>query len=455
MKINRAERPKSKVKPMFSLPKFSSEEISNGIKYFYTTKKTLPIVSLTLFIGVGNRDIPEGKSGLAFLTGSLLLKGAGEYNAHQLTEKFQELGINITMSVEHEYYNIGFISLKDKFEEGISLLSDILLKPHFSEYEFNLAKKSLLTQLAHAQIDPGFISTIVANKIMLKNTSFINPLFGYPDTVEKLTNEDVKNFYAEKYSPENSKLLITGNITAEEIENLLSKYLANWKGENNHKTVSNRFAQEPKSLYFTHMADTPQSILEIGLKIKPRKEIDIFPLILANDILGGSFTSRLNKNLREDKGFTYGISSSYYFTEETGVFSISSSVEGINTINAIKEILHEINAFYGTVTTEELELAKSFIINHFPANFETYTKINGSLKNLVRYDLGLEYYENYIDSILKVTVEDVNKFISETFCPENFQVYVCGDKTNFIDKRDEIGFTDFTEVDVLGNPIIQ
>ncbi len=454
MTINRSIKPISKSKPHFIIPKIDISTIDNKIKLFYVNKSTLPIINLSLIVYAGSRIDPEQMNGLAYLTSLLIAEGAGQFNALELKEEFQSLGVSFSISVNLEYIIFNILSTSENFEKAFTLLSDVILRPHFTVNDFDLAKKRLQTNLVHSQIDPDSISNICYNKVVASKLKSSHPKFGYPETVNNISNEDIINFYKDNFSPSNAVICITGDIRKEEVKNLYNIYLGNWENKTNNNTVVPNFSNTNIAAYYTHLENSPQSIITLGHRLPTRNKIDYPPLSLANGILGGHFSSRLNRNLRENKGYTYGISSRATFNNECGIFTIDTSVEGKVTIAALKEIIYEINNFYNTITEEELDFNKSYLVNHFPATFETYSSVNSLLVSMANYNLPVSYLNSFIDNTLNVDIKMLNEFIKSFIRPDKMQIYICGDKKNFADQLQNFGVTKITELDVWGNPII-
>ncbi len=451
MIIDRNIKPVSKNKPSFEIPKIEISKTGNNIDLYNCEKNSLPIVSLSLLIYAGSRLDPNEKKGLAYLTSSLIKEGAGKYNALEIKEVFQSLGISFTVSLNHEYVSFYLLSLTENFEKGFELLSQILTNPHFTETDFLLAKKNLQTNLIHAKIDPNTIASICYRKVLTPGLNSSHPTFGYPEHIERITNQDVKDFYKNNYVPSGAKLCITGDISTDKINHLVSRYLTNWNFPKPEDLPRSNCQNKPSNFYFTNLENAPQSIIYFGHKIKTRDKIDFHALSLANGILGGNFSSRLNKNLREDKGYTYGISSRFAFNKECGLFTIDTAVDSKKTIDTINEVISEIKNLYNSVTEEELEFNKSFLINHFPASFETYTNITSILVSLANYDLPISYLENYIDSILQIDVLRMNEFIKENLLIDYLQIYVCGDKNEFVSSLPKSFSNSLIELDTWGD----
>jgi len=397
---------------------------------------------------------PEHMNGLAYLTSSLIVEGAGQFNALELKEEFQSLGVSFSVSINLEYIIFNILSTKESFEKAFVLLSDVILKPHFTQTDFDLAKKRLQTNLVHSQIDPDSISNICYNKVVSNKLKSAHPKFGYPYTVNNISNINIINFYKDNFSPSNAVICVTGDIKKEEIGVIYNKYLGDWQNKPNNNFAVPNFSNTNIAAYYTHLENSPQSIITLGHRLPTRNLIDYPSLSLANGVLGGHFSSRLNRNLREQKGYTYGISSRATFNNECGVFTIDTSVEGKVTIDALKEIIYEINNFYNTITEEELDFNKSYLVNHFPATFETYSSVNSLLVSMANYNLPISYLNTFIDNTLNVDIISLNKFIETNIFPNMMQVYLCGDKNNFVDQLQNLGLNKITELDVWGNPVI-
>ncbi len=451
MLINRAVKPKPKEKVDFTTPKINYGNVEN-IEYYHIEKNNFPIINLISLLDFGYRLDKPGKRGLTYLASKMLSKGAGKYNSLELNERFQYLGLNVSSGITEDNFSSFMQSLTENFEEAFSLIADIIYRPHLKEVDFIPEKKNLISVLQHAKTDPNTILYFASNKVFGHATSIQEPYFGYIEEVENITIDDIRTYYNEIIKNSKLTLFFTGNITTDEIERLIKKYL---QPRNTFLLKPETFFNKQplvKNLYYVDLSGKPQTLIGLAQKLDHYKKIDKFSLEIAINILGGSFTSRLNSNLREDKGFTYGISSYLNYHIDIGFVKISTSVDAENSVNAVKEIYKEIDKLCEGITEEEVNFAKENIINTFPMSFVTYHSINSHLKNSIVLGNPLNYWENYRDEIRNRSIEQITDVIRKTFNTKTIATVLVGDRSKF--EISENGFfCKINKLDINGNII--
>lgn len=451
MLINRAQKPSPKREFDFIIPKVEYGNCGN-IEYYLVENKKFPIVNLIISQNYGYATDKDGKRGLYFLASRMLQKGAGKYNSLELNERFQYLGVNIHSYFNENDFSFHVQSLTENFEETFSLFADILYRPHLEEKDFLPEQKNLISMLQHSKKEPGSILFNAINKVFGKSTSIEHSLYGYEEDVKNITIDDIKAYYNDVINKSKITLFFTGDITKGEIENLIKKYLVERKEFLLTKAVLYNKKPLGKNLYFINMPDKPQTVIGTAQKIKHFNELDRFSLEIAVNILGGNFTSRLNSNLREEKGFTYGISAYRRYHLDVGFINISTSVDANNSINAVTEIYNEIDKLCKNITQEELDFTKNNLINTFPLIFTTYHSTNSDLKSNVILGLPLNSWEIYRDEISKRNIDQVIKTIRENFDIQNTSALLVGDMNNFSINQNNF-FDKIVELDTDGNEI--
>lgn len=450
MEINRSTPPKSKSKIKFHLPKFSQFKLVNGMKVIFLQKNHLPIVKLSLQINGGSKFDPDGKSGLAFLTSLLISEGAGEYNSLQLDEEIESLGTLYDPSTDNDIINLSMITLSEKFERSLELLSLIYQAPIFSDDDFLREKKKLLSKIIQNQNEPDYVAATNFDKIIFSNSFYENSVIGKTVDVNSITNSDVIDFHKKYFMPNNTQLIVVGNIAQTELELLLNKYFNSVAINKVELTKTFPSKMQNSKFYFIHQENAAQSDIRIGHLSNKRNETDYFAKVIANSILGGQFSSRLNLNLREAKGFTYGIQSAFYYYKEIGYFEISTSVNGKDTGESITEIQKEIAGLKVEVKNDEIDFVKSYFIKRFPAMFETNSQIAVNLSTLLKFSLSENYFDNYIERITSCSREEIEEIIKNQIKTDNLIYLVVGDREIVMPQLKEITDIEIIELDVEG-----
>ncbi|MDQ7817116.1 MAG: pitrilysin family protein [Melioribacteraceae bacterium] len=451
--MNRSSAPEPTKKISFDIPQIKVLNLNNGLEVYYVKKEKLPIVQSVIISSTGSIGDPDDKKGLAFLTSLLIDEGAGGYDALQLNNELEKLGTITSISANHDTFSFSILSLKENFERSFELLSKIILEPRFEEKDFAREKKKMLDKILQLKDEPSFIASSAFEKRLFKDAPYGSPEIGFEQTASRISNGDVKSFYRKNFRGSNFKSIVVGNITEEEIVRLFNKYLNTLKskyGENDPIILP---AQEKTKIYFVDKKDSAQSEIRIGHITKKRDAEDFYAARLMNTILGGQFSSRINLNLREKRGLTYGAGSSINYFKNAGYLEVSTAVNINNTGEAVSEIVNELNLIREKIFDEEIEFAKSYLIKQFPSKFETYTQIAKNISPLIVHNLPIDYYYSYEKSIELVTTDEIGKAALEYIKPDETTIVVVGDKTEVIPQLRSLSSSEPIELDIYGNII--
>ncbi|MCZ2268901.1 MAG: insulinase family protein [Ignavibacteriales bacterium] len=451
MRLNRKNKPTEISNIKFTLPLPEEFCLDNGLKVIFIRKTNLPIIKILMNINAGSKFDNELKKGLSHLTTLTIDEGAGGISALDLSDEFDMLGIDFGLSANKDQININLQSLSEHFERSIELFSKVILSPDFTGYDFEREKKKLLIRILQSKDKPDYAADQIFRKIIFSNDNpYAFPIIGYTDTVSSLTRDDVRKFYADFFYPKNSTLIAAGNIDTENLKNILNKYLKDWTNDGSVKSIRNNFAATKKNIYVYHKDDAVQTEIRIGHLSEPRNKKNYFPRLLLNTILGGQFTSRINLNLRERNGYTYGATSRFNYFKDAAFFEVSTSCGVENTANAVNEILFELEQIKSGIKDSELEFAKSSITKRFPLSFETYGQLTSGLSGRVLFDLSPDYFSNYVDNVNSVSKAEVNQAANYFINNNALTIVLVGDKTKIIQQIQNLGVGIY-EVDLYGN----
>ena len=448
MIINKKVRPKPNGIVNFKLPKIKTFILDNGLKVYFTHKNTLPITQVNLIIHSGSRYDLTNEYGLTQLTSMLIDEGAGDLTGLEIDNEIELLGSILSVDSSKEYSSLSLLTLNENIGRSLELFTLILQSPSFNEVDFKREKEKLITHILQQKDNPTYIANSEFKEYLFNNTPYQFPNNGYAETVGKISNNSVKNYYQNNYSPSNSSLVIVSGSSENEIYSLVQKYFGNWKVSNNTLPLSVNFKKQEKKIILLNKPDASQSELKIGHISKSRKAEDFFATSVMNSILGGQFSSRINLNLREDKGYTYGAHSSFSYNSFGGYFSVSTSVKTENTGDAIKEILFELENIKTTITAKEVEFAKSYLIRRYPALFETYSQLASNLSLIPIFELDKNYFDNYTTNISKVTIEEVIKAANENILSDSLAIVVVGDKTKVLKQLSKFSSFEIVEKNI-------
>ncbi|MBA4407629.1 hypothetical protein C0389_10170 [bacterium] len=449
--INRSVAPLPEKKAFFNLPDIKELTLANGCKVFFVRKKKLPIVFTEVLVSAGSKFDPAAKRGTGYLTSLLIDEGAGEYDSLALNGEFEKLGSISSVSSNHDLISMTLLSLKENFNRSLELLSKIILTPRFEEKDFAREKKKVMDRILQLKDEPSFIASSAFDRKIFGDTYYSSPEIGYENSVSEISNNDIQMFYRDNITAANTKFIVVGNLTEDEAVDHFNKYLGGWNTSLNSSPAFEMPERKPTNFYFVHKENSAQSEIRVGHISKKRSAADFIPTKIMNSILGGQFSSRINLNLREAKGFTYGANSSYQYYQEAGSFEVSTAVNIENTGAAISEIVKELNGIRVNITPEEIEFAKSYLIKQFPSRFETYSQIAKNIEQLLIHNLSLDELKNYTQSIESASDEDVNKAASDNIFPDELVVLAVGDRSKIALQLKDLSGKEAVELDCNGN----
>lgn len=441
----------------FRTPGFTRRRLSNGVDLWVAEWHTLPIVQVQLLVPGGTSDDPEGKSGLASLTASLLDKGTESKSATELAEAFDALGASLGVGVGLDDTSVGFSTLARNLDPALALLGEVLTSPRFDPRDFDREKRLQLTALLRGPDSVSWIAGRAFRALLYgQEHPYGNPTDGFVETVEKLTIDDVREFHRDRVVPEGAILIVTGDVRPESVADRLEAALGGWKGggEPRREVGTPKIRAEPGVVYLVDKPGAVQSVLSVGRRWHGRKDPRYFATMLGNRILGGDFSSRINQNLRERNGFTYGAGSYFLFRRSGSVWAVQSSVRADATAPALREVLRELDRLAGDkpFTTEEIATAVDAETRSFPDAFQSPSSLAGILTELARYDLPPDYLETFLENLQETTAEDIVKVMTEVVEPRERVVLIVGDRESIEPKLRELGFREIRRVTPDGRP---
>ena len=441
--FNRSIEPDYGDLPKLSIPKIYKDSLINGLKIFGINNNEVPLVNFRLSIQGGQLMDSFDKTGLAYLTSNLLNKGTKDKTVDELENAIKELGSSIYVSCSSENITISGSTLSKNYNQTMLLVEEMLLKPRFDINEFELLKKAISSSIIQQKANPYSIANNEFNKLIYgENNIRSRNILGTIETLESITIDDVKSFYNNYFSPSISKILIVGDISKDEIINSLKSIELNWSSKKvKIPNYLNPEKSKKSTVYFFDVPNAKQSVLQIGCIALSATDIDYYPASVMNYILGGGgFASRLTQELREGKGYTYGIRSGFYGTKAKGTFIISSAVRTNVTLESallIKDILSE---YPYTFSENDLLTTKSYLIKSNARAFETANAKLNMLSNISDYDLDVDFIEKREEIVNDMTIEKI-KFYSEKYVDPNKMIWlIVGDAKTQLNRLKKLGF---------------
>ncbi len=413
--------------------------LSNGLNVVAVQKKKLPIFQLSLIINAGSVDDPKGKEGLANLTANLIDEGTKKYNAIEIAEKFEELGTNLSISVDDWTTNISIKSLTQNAEKSLELLSEIILNPTFPNEEFEKVKKRTISNIISQKSDPDYVSSILLSQLLYKDHPLAHPTEGYENSLLNIKREDVIDFYNKFYIPNNSTLIVVSDLEPSKSIEIVEKFFSKWQKKTlNRNQISDINYPKGKEVYIYHFPGINQAFVFLGSKGISRDNKDFNKFRLVNYILGGSgFSSRIVKTIRVKYGYAYwaysridgGYKRDNKIFEGSFIAGFSTKVESGN--HAIELLLDEINkAINEGFKEEELKSAKSYYEGSIARQGQTYSQVANIIFNAKLWNLPYDYWIKDIEEIKKLNLNEVNE-TAKKFLPKDYVILVLADTSQF------------------------
>jgi len=417
------------ISPSFALD-VERKVLDNGLILLVVQRHNLPVVKVTVGIQAGNLLEPEEKAGLANLTASLITGGTANRTAQQISEEIEFVGGSVGAGGGDDYISVSLSVLKKDINLGFDLLSDIILHPSFPEDELIKKKERIKGGLKAQEEDPGFIASREFKKAIFGSHPYGRLVTGTAETIDNINREDLQQFHAEYYAPDNSVVAVVGDISADEVGVLFSKYFTNWQARSVAMPSVPRPDKPKERKTVTVDRDLTQANIILGHTGVSRDNPDYYSISVMNYILGsGGFASRLMQNIREEKGLVYDIHSFFAANKYGGRFQVGLQTKNESANQAIEEILKEIKRIMTEdVSDTEIDDAKSFLTGSFPMRIETSRRIASFLVAVEYFDLGAEYIDNYPSYINRVTKADILRVAKKYLDPVKFTLVVVADQ---------------------------
>ena len=451
----RLPRPEAAEPRPYQFPRFERAVLPNGMKLIVARISKLPIVTISVLADAGAVADPPGRSGLAQLTAKLLLEGTTSPDGTAITDRFERLGASIDSHADWDVAAVTVTTLTDKLTESFDLLGAVLRQPGFNEREVERLKAERLAELLQQRAEPRGLADELFSRFLYDNRSrYALPDGGDETSVRGLTRGEVVRFYEARYSPASMTMVVAGDVEMRVLERMALAVFGDWRGSlTTPASSSDEPARRSRALHIVNKPDAPQSELRIGHVGLPRHHPDYFPVVIMNAVLGGLFSSRINLNLREVHGYTYGANSYFDWRRQKGPWVVATAVASEVTPAAATEVLKEIDRFRaGPITEDELTLATSYLDGVFPIRFETTSAIASALTTLVVYDLPDDWYDEYRARVRAVTSADVLVAAERHLHPEALQMVVVGNAAAVRGGLEAMAFGPVQRYDVEGRP---
>ena len=419
-------------------------------------RHNLPLVSFNItFLGGANQFEPAGKRGVATMAASMLTEGTTTRTGDQLSDALQLLGTSVGAGIGGEEGSIGFVSTAKNFDATLAILADMMLNSTFPAEALERLRGRTLVNLTQAKDQPTVVGAQVFAKILYGDA---HP-YGQRMTetsVKAITRDDVVAFQKAYFQPGRAIITVVGDVTPAKVKSSIEKGLAAWTkaGDKPSFDYPKLPTLQPAKIYLVDKPGAAQSVVNIGLPGPPRNTPDYFALQVLNTILGGQFQSRLNANIREQKGYSYGVNSGFSYGKGPGAFRAGGSIFSAKTDAALVEFMKELKGIVGEkpITDEEIKTAKESLIQGLPQRFASVSAISNAITSLVVQGLPDDFDQTYAKNVSAVTKEDLLRVAKQYIDLNHLAIVIVGNRSEVEGPLKATGIAPITVIDIEGNP---
>jgi len=429
--LDRSQPPKLAAAPTPTLPRLRSQTLPNGLVLDVVELHKAPVVDITLIVRAGASRDPDDLPGLATFVAGMLDEGAGKRSSLEIAEEIEYLGAELSTSAGLEVAQVNLHAPRSVLAEALDVFADVTLRPAFPDSEIARQRELRKTGLLQLRDQPNAIVPLAFNAVLFGSAHpYGRPISGNDASATRLDAARVGEFYARYYRPGNARLLVVGDVTLDEVRGLVEQRFGGWAAAE----VPALPATPPpppsaRAFYVVDKPGAPQSVIRLGNVGVPRSTPDYYAIQVMNTLLGGSFTSRLNQNLRETYGYTYSVSSGFEMRRLAGPFRAGASVGTAVTDSAVVEFLRELRRIRESeVSAEELAKARQLLSLGLPGDFETSAEVAQRFVDVLVNELPADTWDRYVDGVNAVTAADVQRVARQYIDPDHFVVVVVGDR---------------------------
>lgn len=450
--VDRTRLPVPGPEPPFAFPGPSRSRLDNGVSVWTLQRGSLPLASVVLTLPAGAWSDPTGMAGLASLTADMLDEGTADRSAIEVQEALARLGAELDTDAGPDAVTVSMTLLERRLEDGLRLLADIVCRPRLAESDVERVRTLRLNRLRQLRDMPAALAERAFAETLYGTHPYSHLPFGATASLQHLTHADVVGFHHSAYRPDRTTIVVVGPTAESDVRSAVDAAFGTWPaGCGAAVPAQNVPAPPSKPSGRVILVDRPgaaQTELRVGHVAVPRRTPDFHALLVLNSVLGGSFVSRLNLNLRERKGYTYGVRTAFEFRRQAGPFSLATSVQTDATADAVAESLGEIRAIRGErpVTLDELTLAQQTLTLGYPRNFESSNQVARALAQLVLHDLPDDTFAVFTPRVRAQNIELLTAAARTHLDPDRLAVVAVGDVSKIDVGLRRLGLGDCTVV---------
>jgi len=429
MAVNRSRLPEPGPSPRVAFPAIEKSTLANGLRVWTVGHRQVPVVAFALLVTTGASADPAGLDGLAAITADMLDEGTGALSAIQIHEAIARLGAQLETDIGSDAMSLGFTVLARFADRALALLGDVVARPALRDDDFARVRQLRLHRLTQLRDVPSAIADRAFVSLVYGRHPYGHTPIGSERTLTAVTADDVRGFHRRAVRPSAATLIAVGDCDHDAVRRSAEAAFGAWSDAGDEVSPDDTPWPAPAKLNVVPRPGAPQSELRIGHVAAPRTTPDYHALVVANMVLGGQFTSRINMNLREEKGFTYGARTSFDFRRGPGPFVLQVGVQTSATAESIQESIREITEMRGSrpITADELRLAVAALTRGYARNFETADQIGRAATQLALYELPDTYFSEFVPRVEAVTVEGIADALARNLDPARLTTVVVGD----------------------------
>tara|TARA_Y100001956_G_scaffold82655_1_gene104575 strand:+ start:2953 stop:5811 length:2859 start_codon:yes stop_codon:yes gene_type:complete len=411
------------------MPKLYTLYFDNGAELLGTVSDETPTVQLNIRFPAGERYVAEGQEGLANLTAAMMQEGTLKSSVEELQAELDKLGSSVSINAANYTTNISVSSLEKNLPQTLALVEEILFEPAFNEQDFERNKRQMLEGIVYQHQKPSWLASQATRQVLFSGSIYQRSSDGTAESVQGLTLEDVKQFYRTHYTPQGAQIVVVGDISKRQIKKALG-FIENWQGEE-APLLRPQLVNDPgkQKIYLVDKPGAPQSIVRFVRQGLPFDAVgETYLTQLANFNLAGNFNSRLNQNLREDKGYTYGASGYLAANREVGAIVFSAQVRANSTVASIREFENELNEYsLEGMSDEEMKFLRLAVGQQDALKYETPSQKAQLLSSILAYSLDEDYLKQRNEIVETVEKSTLDQLSTKWFTPKDYQIIVVGD----------------------------
>jgi zinc protease len=452
--LDRTKVPEPGKTPVLKVPAWTKSTLSNGAQLIVSPKRDLPLVTVSVnFIGGTNQFETPEKLGVGSFTAAMLSEGTLTRSGDDLADAQQLLGTRIGSSIGGEGGSLSFTALSSKLDPALDLLAEMMLTPTFPADALERLRSQRLIGLKQAKDQPASIANDVFSKVVYGNQHPYGRVVT-ENTVKAITREDIAAFHKAYYQPGRAVITVVGDVDPAAVKTSMERAFAKWPSGGDRPSFSYPATPAPRamSIYLVDKPKSAQSIFALGT---PGPARDYFAISVMNHILGGLFQSRLNHLIREVKGYSYGVSSSFGFGKGPGRFRAGGSIITAKTDSALIDFMNELRGVQGgkPFTEDEIKQGKESLIQSLPASFGSVNATAGAISNIFLQGLPETYYQEYASKIEAVTSDDLVRVAKKYIDLANLNIVIVGDRATIEEPLRKTGIAPVVLLDIEGRPI--